>query len=151
MLTHKDFDFDSMRSKTLGELTKEEKEYLSKYVSMKIPNQFYQYVVSYSEVNKNNKYNRIIDIYPTFGEAFDDMISYFNKVSPSSLQMYTFENEEDSDDRTFYYDIILFSKKYCTVISHYKVTIERRLATFWPETKFVTYKTIEKVKGVLDA
>ncbi|MDY4790424.1 MAG: hypothetical protein SO179_07675 [Bacteroidales bacterium] len=150
MLTHKDFDFDSMRSKTLGELTKEEKEYLSKYVSMKIPNQFYQYVVSYSEVNKNNKYNRIIDIYPTFGEAFDDMISYFNKVSPSSLQMYTFENEEDSDDRTFYYDIILFSKKYCTVISHYKVTIERRLATFWPETKFVTYKTIEKIKGVLN-
>ena len=43
MLTHKDFDFNSMRSKTLNELTKEEKEYLSKYVSMKIPNQFYQY------------------------------------------------------------------------------------------------------------
>ena len=66
MLTHKDFDFDSMRSKTLGELTKEEKEYLSKYVSMKIPNQFYQYVVSYSEVNKNNKYNRIIDMSAMF-------------------------------------------------------------------------------------
>ena len=146
MLTHKDFDFDSMRSKTLGELTKEEKEYLSKYVSMKIPNQFYQYVVSYSEVNKNNKYNRIIDIYPTFGEAFDDMISYFNQVTPPSLQRYTFENEEDSDDRTFYYDIILFSKKYCTVISHYKVTIERRLVTFWPETKFVTPEII-KNKG----
>ena len=150
MLTHKDFDFNSMRSKTLNELTKEEKEYLSKYVSMKIPNQFYQYVLSYSEVGKNNKYNRIIDIYPTFGEAFDDMISYFNQVSPPSLQMYTFENEEDSDDRTFYYDIILFSKKYCTVISHYKVTIERRLVTFWPETKFVTYKTIEKIKGALN-
>ena len=147
MLTHKDFDFNSMRSKTLNELTKEEKEYLSKYVSMKIPNQFYQYVVSYSEVNKNNKYNRIIDIYPTFGEAFDDMISYFNQVSPPSLQMYTFENEEDSDDRTFYYDLILFSKKYCTVISHYKVTIERRLVTFWPETKFVTPEII-KNKGV---
>ena len=146
MLTHDDFDFNSMKSKTLGELTKEEKEYLSKYVSMKIPNQFYQYVVSYSEVSKNNKYNRIIDIYPTFGEAFDDMISYFNKVSPSSLQMYTFENEEDSDDRTFYYDIILFSKKYCTVISHYKVTIERILVTFWPETKIVTTKII-KNKG----
>lgn len=146
MLTHKDFDFDSMRNKTLNELTKEEKEYISKYVSMKIPNQFYQYVVSYSEVNKNNKYNRIIDIYPTFGEAFDDMISYFNKVSPSSLQMYTFENEEDSDDRTFYYDIILFSKKYCTVISHYKVTIDRELTTFWPETKFVTPEII-KNKG----
>ena len=147
MLTHDDFDFNSMKSKTLGELTKEEKEYLSKYVSMKIPNQFYQYVVSYSEVSKNNKYNRIIDIYPTFGEAFDDMISYFNKVIPPSLQMYTFENEEDFDDRTFYYDIILFSKKYCTVISHYKVTIERRLATFWPETKFVTPEII-KNKGV---
>ena len=147
MLTHKDFDFNSMRSKTLNELTKEEKEYLSKYVSMKIPNQFYQYVVSYSEVGKNNKYNRIIDIYPTFGEAFDDMISYFNQVTPPSLQRYTFENEEDSDDRTFYYDVILFSKKYCTVISHYKVTIERRLATFWPETKFVTPEII-KNKGV---
>ena len=147
MLTHKDFDFNSMRSKTLNELTKEEKEYLSKYVSMKIPNQFYQYVVSYSEVSKNNKYNRIIDIYPTFGEAFDDMISYFNQVTPPSLQRYTFENEEDSDDRTFYYDIILFSKKYCTVISHYKVTIERRLVTFWPETKFVTPEII-KNKGV---
>ena len=147
MLTHDDFDFNSMKSKTLGELTKEEKEYLSKYVSMKIPNQFYQYVVSYSEVGKNNKYNRIIDIYPTFGEAFDDMISYFNQVIPPSLQMYTFENEEDSDNRTFYYDIILFSKKYCTVISHYKVTIERRLATFWPETKFVTPEII-KNKGV---
>ena len=147
MLTHKDFDFDSMKSKTLDELTKEEKEYLSKYVSMKIPNQFYQYVVSYSEVSKNNKYNRIIDIYPTFGEAFDDMISYFNQVTPPSLQRYTFENEEDSDDRTFYYDIILFSKKYCTVISHYKVTIERRLVTFWPETKFVTPEII-KNKGV---
>ena len=147
MLTHKDFDFNSMRSKTLNELTKEEKEYLSKYVSMKIPNQFYQYVLSYSEVGKNNKYSRIIDIYSTFGEAFDDMISYFNQVSPPSLQMYTFENEEDSDDRTFYYDIILFSKKYCTVISHYKVTIERRLATFWPETKFVTPEII-KNKGV---
>ena len=146
MLTHKDFDFDSMKSKTLNDLTKEEKEYLSKYVSMKIPNQFYQYVVSYSEVSKNNKYNRIIDIYPTFGEAFDDMISYFNQVTPPSLQRYTFENEEDSDDRTFYYDIILFSKKYCTVISHYKVTIERRLVTFWPETKFVTPKII-KNKG----
>ena len=146
MLTHKDFDFNSMRSKTLNELTKEEKEYLSKYVSMKIPNQFYQYVVSYSEVGKNNKYNRIIDIYPTFGEAFDDMINYFNQVSSSpSLQMYTFENEEDSDDRTFYYDIILFSKKYCTVISHYKVTIERRLVTFWPETQFVTRDIIEGV------
>ena len=145
MLTHDDFDFNSMKSKTLGELTKEEKEYLSKYVSMKIPNQFYQYVVSYSEVSKNNKYNRIIDIYPTFGEAFDDMISYFNKVIPPSLQMYTFENEEDSDDRTFYYDIILFSKKYCTVISHYKVTIERRLVTFWPETQFVTRDIIEGV------
>ena len=145
MLTHNDFDFNSMKSKTLGELTKEEKEYLSKYVSMKIPNQFYQYVVSYSEVGKNNKYNRIIDIYPTFGEAFDDMISYFNKVIPPSLQMYTFENEEDSDDRTFYYDIILFSKKYCTVISHYKVTIERRLVTFWPETQFVTRNIIEGV------
>ena len=106
MLTHKDFDFNSMRSKTLNELTKEEKEYLSKYVSMKIPNQFYQYVVSYSEVNKNNKYNRIIDIYPTFGEAFDDMTSYFNQVSPPGLQMYTVENEEEADDRTFYYDII---------------------------------------------
>ena len=147
MLTHNDFDFNSMKSKTLEELTKEEKEYLSKYVSMKIPNQFYQYVLSYSEVGKNNKYNRIIDIYPTFGEAFDDMISYFNQVSPPSLQMYTFENEEDSDDRTFYYDIILFSKKYCTVISHYKVTIERRLVTFWPETKFVTPEII-KNKGV---
>ena len=146
MLTHKDFDFNSMRSKTIGELTKEEKEYLSKYVSMKIPNQFYQYVLSYSEVGKNNKYNRIIDIYPTFGEAFDDMISYFNQVTPPSLQRYTFENEEDSDDRTFYYDIILFSKKYCTVISHYKVTIERRLVTFWPETKFVTPEII-KNKG----
>ena len=146
MLTHDDFDFNSMKSKTLGELTKEEKEYLSKYVSMKIPNQFYQYVVSYSEVSKNNKYNRIIDIYPTFGEAFDDMISYFNQVTPPSLQRYTFENEEDSDNRTFYYDIILFSKKYCTVISHYKVTIERRLVTFWPETKFVTPKII-KNKG----
>ena len=145
MLTHKDFDFNSMRSKTLNELTKAEKEYISKYVSMKIPHQFYQYVVSYSEVNKNNKYNRIIDIYPTFGEAFDDMISYFNKVVPSNLQMYTFENEEDSDDRTFYYDIILFSKKYCTVISHYKVTIERRLVTFWPETQFVTRDIIEGV------
>ena len=145
MLTHKDFDFNSMRSKTLNELTKEEKEYLSKCVSMKIPHQFYQYVVSYSEVSKNNKYNRIIDIYPTFGEAFDDMISYFNQVSPPSLQMYTFENEEDSDDRTFYYDIILFSKKYCTVISHYKVTIERRLVTFWPETQFVTRDIIEGV------
>ena len=146
MLTHDDFDFNSMKSKTLGELTKEEKEYLSKYVSMKIPNQFYQYVVSYSEVSKNNKYNRIIDIYPTFGEAFDDMISYFNKVIPPSLQMYTFENEEDSDDRTFYYDIILFSKKY-GMVSHYKVTIERRLVTFWPETKFVTPEII-KNKGV---
>lgn len=145
MLTHKDFDFNSMRSKTLNELTKEEKEYLSKYVSMKIPNQFYQYVLSYSEVGKNNKYNRIIDIYTTFGEAFDDMISYFNQVSPPSLQMYTFENEEDSDDRTFYYDIILFSKKYCTVISHYKVTIERMLVTFWPETQFVTRNIIEGV------
>ena len=145
MLTHKDFDFNSMRSKTLNELTKEEKEYLSKYVSMKIPNQFYQYVVSYSEVGKNNKYNRIIDIYPTFGEAFDDMINFFNQVSPPSLQMYTFENEEDSDNRTFYYDIILFSKKYCTVISHYKVTIERRLVTFWPETQFVTRDIIEGV------
>ena len=59
MLTHKDFDFDSMKSKTLDELTKEEKEYLSKCVSMKIPHQFYQYVVSYSEVSKNNKYNYI--------------------------------------------------------------------------------------------
>lgn len=146
MLTHNDFDFNSMKSKALGELTKEEKEYLSKYVSMKIPNQFYQYVVSYSEVNKNNKYNRIIDIYPTFGEAFDDMINYFNQVTPPSLQRYTFENEEDSDNRTFYYDIILFSKKYCTVISHYKVTIERRLVTFWPETKFVTPEII-KNKG----
>lgn len=146
MLTHNDFDFNSMRSKTLNELTKEEKEYLSKYVSMKIPNQFYQYVVSYSEVGKNNKYNRIIDIYPTFGEAFDDMISYFNQVSPPSLQMYTFENEEDSNDRTFYYDIILFSKKY-GMVSHYKVTIERRLVTFWPETKFVTPEII-KNKGV---
>ena len=73
------------------------------------------------------------------------MISYFNQVSPPSLQMYTFENEEDSDDRTFYYDIILFSKKYCTVISHYKVTIERRLVTFWPETQFVTRDIIEGV------
>lgn len=145
MLTHKDFDFNSMRSKTLNELTKEEKEYLSKYVSMKIPNQFYQYVLSYSEVGKNNKYSRIIDIYSTFGEAFDDMINFFNQVSPPSLQMYTFENEEDSDDRTFYYDIILFSKKYCTVISHYKVTIERRLVTFWPETQFVTRDIIEGV------
>ena len=145
MLTHKDFDFNSMRSKTLNELTKEEKEYISKYVSMKIPHQFYQYVLSYSEVGKNNKYSRIIDIYSTFGEAFDDMISYFNQVSPPSLQMYTFENEEDSDDRTFYYDIILFSKKYCTVISHYKVTIERRLVTFWPETQFVTRDIIEGV------
>lgn len=145
MLTHNDFDFNSMKSKTLEELTKEEKEYLSKYVSMKIPNQFYQYVLSYSEVGKNNKYNRVIDIYTTFGEVFDDMISYFNQVSPPSLQMYTFENEEDSDDRTFYYDIILFSKKYCTVISHYKVTIERMLVTFWPETQFVTRNIIEGV------
>ena len=146
MLTHDDFDFNSMKSKTLGELTKEEKEYLSKYVSMKIPNQFYQYVVSYSEVSKNNKYNRIIDIYPTFGEAFDDMTSYFNQVSPPGLQMYTFENGEDSDDRTFYYDIILFSKEY-GMVSHYKATIERRLVTFWPETKFVTPEII-KNKGV---
>ena len=146
MLTHKDFDFNSMRSKTLNELTKEEKEYISKYVSMKIPHQFYQYVVSYSEVGKNNKYNRIIDIYSTFGEAFDDMINFFNLVAPPGLQMYTFENEEDSNDRTFYYDIILFSKKY-GMVSHYKVTIERRLATFWPETKFVTPEII-KNKGV---
>ena len=144
MLTHDDFDFNSMKSKTLGELTKEEKEYLSKYVSMKIPNQFYQYVLSYSEVGKNNKYNRIIDIYPTFGEAFDDMTSYFNQVSPPGLQMYTFENEEDSNDRTFYYDIILFSKEY-GMVSHYKATIERRLVTFWPETQFVTRDIIEGV------
>lgn len=147
MLTHNDFDFDSMKNKTLEDLTKEEKEYLSRYVSMKIPHQFYQYVVSYSEVSKNNKYNRIIDIYPTFGEAFDDMISYFNRVSPPGLQMYTFESEEKSDDRTFYYDIILFSKKYGTA-TQYKVTIERRLTTFWPETQFVTHDIIKKVKGV---
>ena len=144
MLTHDDFDFNSMKSKTLGELTKEEKEYLSKYVSMKIPNQFYQYVVSYSEVSKNNKYNRIIDIYSTFGEAFDDMINFFNLVAPPGLQMYTFENEEASNDRTFYYDIILFSKEY-GMVSHYKVTIERRLVTFWPETQFVTRDIIEGV------
>ena len=137
MLTHKDFDFNSMRSKTLNELTKEEKEYISKYVSMKIPNQFYQYVLSYSEVGKNNKYSRIIDIYSTFGEAFDDMINFFNLVAPPGLQMYTFENEEDSNDRTFYYDIILFSKEY-GMVSHYKVTIERELTTFWPETQFIT-------------
>ena len=149
MLTHNDFDFDSMKNKTLEDLTKEEKEYLSRYVSMKIPHQFYQYVVSYSEVSKNNKYNRIIDIYPTFGEAFDDMISYFNRVSPPGLQMYTFENEEKSDDRTFYYDIILFSKKYGTA-TQYKVTIERRLSIFWPETKFVTNEIIKKAKGVED-
>ena len=144
MLTHKDFDFNSMRSKPLNELTKEEKGYLSKCVSMKIPHQFYQYVVSYSEVSKNNKYNRIIDIYPTFGEAFDDMINYFNLVAPPGLQMYTFENEEDSNDRTFYYDIILFSKEY-GMVSHYKVTIERRLVTFWPETQFITRDIIEGV------
>ena len=144
MLTHKDFDFDSMKSKTLDELTKEEKEYLSKYVSMKIPNQFYQYVVSYSEVSKNNKYNRIIDIYSTFGEAFDDMINFFNLVAPPGLQMYTFENEEDSNDRTFYYDIMLFAKEY-GMVSHYKATIESRLVTFWPETKFVTRDIIEGV------
>ena len=146
MLTHKDFDFNLMKSKSLEELTKEEKEYISKWASMEIPKQFYQYVVSYSKEEKN-KYSRIIDIYSTFGEAFDDMISYFNQVSPSGLQMYTFENEneEDSDDRTFYYDIILFSKKYCTVISHYKVTIERRLVTFWPETQFITRDIIEGV------
>ena len=144
MLTHKDFNFDSMKSKTLNDLTKEEKEYLSKYVSMKIPNQFYQYVLSYSEVGKNNKYSRIIDIYSTFGEAFDDMINFFNLVAPPGLQMYTFENEEDSNDRTFYYDIILFSKKY-GMVSHYKVTIERRLVTFWPETQFVTRDIIEGV------
>ena len=144
MLTHKDFDFDSMKSKTLNDLTKEEKEYLSKFVSMKIPHQFYQYVVSYSEVGKNNKYNRIIDIYSTFGEAFDDMINFFNLVAPPGLQMYTFENEEDSNDRTFYYDIILFSKEY-GMVSHYKATIERRLVTFWPETQFVTRDIIEGV------
>ena len=145
MLTHKDFDFNLMKSKSLEELTKEEKEYISKCASMEIPKQFYQYVVSYSKEEKN-KYSRIIDIYSTFGEAFDDMISYFNQVSPPGLQMYTFENEEDSNDRTFYYDIILFSKKY-GMVSHYKVTIERRLATFWPETKFVTPEII-KNKGV---
>ena len=144
MLTHDDFDFNSMKSKTLGELTKEEKEYLSKYVSMKIPNQFYQYVVSYSEVGKNNKYNRIIDIYSTFGEAFDDMINFFNLVAPPGLQMYTFENEEDSNDITFYYDIILFSKEY-GMVSHYKATIERRLVTFWPETQCVTRDISEGV------
>ena len=46
--------------------------------------------------------------------------------------------------RTFYYDIILFSKKY-GMVSHYKVTIERRLVTFWPETQFVTRNIIEGV------
>ena len=148
MLTHNDFDFNSMKSKTLGELTKEEKEYLSKYVSMKIPNQFYQYVFSYVQTDAyfdSSKKARVHGIYTTFGEAFDDMINFFNLVAPPSLQMYTFENEEDSNDRTFYYDIILFSKKYCTVISHYKVTIERRLVTFWPETQFVTRNIIEGV------
>ena len=143
MLTHKDFDFNLMKSKSLEELTKEEKEYISKSASMEIPKQFYQYVVSYSKEEKN-KYSRIIDIYSTFGEAFDDMISYFNQISPPGLQMYTFENGEDSDDRTFYYDIILFSKEY-GMVSHYKATIERRLVTFWPETQFVTRDIIEGV------
>ena len=81
MLTHKDFDFDSMRSKTLNELTKEEKEYISKYVSMKIPHQFYQYVVSYVQTDAyidSSKKARVHGIYTTFGEAYDGMVEFFD-------------------------------------------------------------------------
>ena len=80
MLTHKDFDFNSMRSKTLNELTKEEKEYLSKYVSMKIPNQFYQYVVSFVQIDAcidSLKKAKVHGIYSTFGEAYDEMMEFF--------------------------------------------------------------------------
>ena len=152
MLTHKDFDFDSMRSKTLNELTKEEKEYLSKYVSMKIPNQFYQYVVSYVQTDAysdSSKKARVHGIYTTFGEAYDGMVEFFNKCWNRSKYKFYIEEDEESESEYGYdavYEVIVFLKGYGKLCI-YKVTIDRELTTFWPETKFVTPEII-KNKGV---
>lgn len=151
MLTHKDFDFNSMRSKTLNELTKEEKEYLSKYVSMKIPNQFYQYVVSYVQTDAyfdSSKKARVHSIYTTFGEAYDGMVEFFNKCWNGSKYKFYIEEDEESKSEYGYdavYEVIVFLKGYGKLCI-YKVTIDRELTTFWPETKFVTPEII-KNKG----
>ena len=150
MLTHKDFYFDSMKSKTLDELTKEEKEYLSKYVSMKIPNQFYQYVVSFVQIDAcidSSKKARVYGIYSTFGEAYDEMMEFFNKSWNGSK--YKFYIEEDEASKSDYgFDVVyegnVFLKGYGKLAT-YKITIDRELTTFWPETQFVTRDIIEGV------
>ena len=110
MLTHKDFDFNSMRSKTLNELTKEEKEYISKYVSMKIPHQFYQYVVSYVKIDAysdSSKKASVLGIYTTFGEAYDEMVEFFNKCwNGSKYKFYIKEDEKSESERCLECDII---------------------------------------------
>lgn len=150
MLTHKDFDFNSMRSKTLNELTKEEKEYLSKYVSMKIPNQFYQYVVSYVQTDAcvdSSKKARVHGIYSTFGEAYDEMMEFFKSWNNSKYKFYIEEDEASKSDYGFdvVYEGNVFLKGYGKLAT-YKITIDRELSTFWPETKFVTPEII-KNKG----
>lgn len=150
MLTHKDFDFYSMKSKTLEELTKEEKEYLSKYVSMKIPNQFYQYVVSYVQTDAyidSSKKARVHGVYSTFGKAYDEMMEFFNETWNNSK--YKFYIEEDEASKSDYgydvvYEAIVFLKGYGKLAT-YKITIGRELTTFWPETEFVTRDIIEGV------
>ena len=149
MLTHKDFDFNSMRSKTIGELTKEEKEYLSKYVSMKIPNQFYQYVVSYVQTDAyidSSKKARVHDIYSTFGEAYDEMVEFFKSWNNSKYKFYIEEDEASKSDcgLDVVYEVIVFLKGYGKLAT-YKITISRELTTFWPETQFVTRDIIEGV------
>lgn len=150
MLTHKDFDFNSMRSKTLNELTKEEKEYISKYVSMKIPHQFYQYVVSYVKIDAysdSSKKASVLGIYTTFGEAYDEMVEFFNKCWNGSKYKFYIEEDEKSESEYGYdavYEVIVFLKGYGKLCI-YKVTINRELTTFWPETQFVTRDIIEGV------
>lgn len=150
MLTHNDFDFDSMKNKTLEDLTKEEKEYLSRYVSMKIPKQFYQYVVSYVRTNpypESLKSGNVYDIYPTFGEAYDGMMEFFNLMYNPNFKFYIEEDRTNENKDNVVYEVNSFYKDN-KPFSSYKVTISRIFTTFWPETQFVTHDIIKKAKGV---
>ena len=98
-----------------------------------IPYQFYQWVVSYVDPKRN--YMSILDCYHTFGEAYDDMMSFFG-MDNAGYKLLVSENEK-SKNNDIYYDISVFSINNYVLLKSYEVEIKCVLTTFDSNTPII--------------
>lgn len=98
-----------------------------------IPNQFYQWIVSY--IDSKRKYLGILGCYHTFGEAYDDMVGFFD-MDNAGYKLLISENTKSQND-DIYYDISVFSINNYVLLKSYEVEIKRVLTTFDSNTPLI--------------